>query len=151
MTLTIGQSLADAFEELENYEDALIHLGRDLRRTMPDARQRIPACISTEYKRAVVLRRERRLNDALRHFKHVAQVRARYRALDHPDTQRSLHGLALTLSDRGEFVLARNLFNEIAEKSQAALGPGHADVLTFKNDLAESLARPRRSPAARAT
>ena len=64
------------------------------------------------------------------------EMRKRVLGLEHPDTLRSMHGLAETYVSLGRSTEALKLYEECVEIRKRVLGPEHPDTLQSMNGLA---------------
>jgi tetratricopeptide (TPR) repeat protein len=84
------------------------------------------------------------------HLERVLAHQADALGAEHPDTLRTAHNLALTLSSQGDYAAARARFEAVLEAYTRRLGAEHPATLTTAHNLALTLASQGDYAAARA-
>jgi tetratricopeptide (TPR) repeat protein len=78
---------------------------------------------------------------AAEQYERARALYTKHRSPDHPDTLRSIHGLAHAYMELGRYVEAIKLGEETLPLSKAKLGPDDRDTLWSMNSLASSYGR----------
>ena len=66
----------------------------------------------------------------------ILEIQRRVSGPEHPDTLRSMNGLASIYRSQGKHAQAEPLDSQILEISRRTLGPEHPDTLSYMNSLA---------------
>jgi eukaryotic-like serine/threonine-protein kinase len=137
-TLATMKALAQAFQDADQFPDALRLLEEKLKRTKSKLGVDNPDTLSSMTYLATAYHEAGRLDDAMALLEESERRLQEAFGHDHPETLLTMHNLALVYRDAGRTADALPMLEETLNRRRATLGPDHLDTLTSMNCLANT-------------